>query len=182
MSKSQFVSFVRKTLDDNIHSHDINDDVIATNASAGTSTQTVDFEPCAQPLPHLSCSVDEEEKKLLREILLENVCLNAGTTSMLGIGVLVNVVDADLMEELVTQSLYIFCTTYLLDNRPILSVQLAKRILSIFNEIFGDIEEHESMQFVENTKSDTLMASLQDWCTGFDEDDECDDCFDEFKY
>ena len=30
MSKSQFVSFVPKTLDDNIHSRDINDDVIAT--------------------------------------------------------------------------------------------------------------------------------------------------------
>jgi hypothetical protein len=30
MSKSQFVSFVPKTLDNNIHSRDINDDVIAT--------------------------------------------------------------------------------------------------------------------------------------------------------
>ena len=36
MSKSQFVSFVPKTLDDNIHSRDINDDVIATVKASTT--------------------------------------------------------------------------------------------------------------------------------------------------
>jgi hypothetical protein len=33
MSKSQFVSFVPETLDNNIDSRDINDDVIATSPS-----------------------------------------------------------------------------------------------------------------------------------------------------
>jgi hypothetical protein len=33
MSKSQFISFVPKTLDNSIHSRDINDDVIATTAA-----------------------------------------------------------------------------------------------------------------------------------------------------
>ena len=120
--------------------------------------------------------VDEEDQKLLREVLLDNVCSNTGMASVLGIGGLVNAVDIDIVEQLVEQSNHVFSAKYLLENFPILSVKLAQTILTIFNEVFGDISEAElSQELIKDFEIDPLMVSVPNWCNLFDHDDSSDD-------
>lgn len=98
------------------------------------------------------------------------MCANTVEASMLGIGGLVNAVNIDTVEQLVEQSQYIFTTEYLLDNFPILSVILAQKILTIFDEVFGDINEAELVEMLEDVGTDWLMVSVPVWCNCFDED------------
>ena len=120
--------------------------------------------------------MDEEDQKLLREVLLDNVCSNTGIASVLGIGGLVNAVDIDIVEQLVEQSNHVFSAKYLLENFPILSVKLTQTILTIFNEVFGDISEAElSQELIKDFEIDPLMVSVPNWCNLFDHDDSSDD-------
>lgn len=144
------------------------------DASNGTIAQAISPEHCSL-LCKLTRCVDEEDKKLLQEVLLDNVCANTVEASMLGIGGLVNAVNIDTVEQLVEQSQYIFTTEYLLDNFPILSVGLAQKILKIFDEVFGDINEAELGQMLEDVGTDPLMVSVPVWCSCFDEDNSIDE-------
>ena len=66
---------------------------------------------------------------------------------------------------------------YLMDKFPILSVALAKEVLSIVNEVFGDVQEvaETSTMVVEDWDYDPLMVNVSDWCIHHDGDDDDDD-------
>ena len=86
---------------------------------------------------------------MLREILLEQVFLNATTTEF-GILNLVNAIDNETVEQIVLKCHCIFDTGYLTDNFPVWALKqtnsdrqpsLAQKILSIINEVCGDLQE-----------------------------------------
>ena len=125
--------------------------------------------------PMFSRSVDEEDKTLLREVLLEHVCSNV-TTSVFGIGNLVNAIDKETVEQIVLNCHCIFNTEYLMDNFPVLSFSLAQKILSIINEVFGDLQEvaETSNIVLEDWDCDPLMVNVSGWCRQHDEDESSD--------
>ena len=64
-----------------------------------------------------------------------------------------------------------------MDKFPILSVALATEVLSIVNEVFGDVQEvaETSKMVVEDWDYDPLMVNVSDWCTHHDGDDDDDE-------
>ena len=124
----------------------------------------------------VSRTVDEEDRTFLREMLLEHVYRD-NITSVFGIGELVSSIDKETVEQIVANCNYIFDIKYLMDKFPILSVALAKEVLSIVNEVFGDVQEvaETSKMMVEDWDYDPLMVNVSDWCTHPDGDDDDDD-------
>lgn len=131
----------------------------------------------------VSRTVDEEDRTFLREMLLEHVYRD-NITSVFGIGELVSSIDKETVEQIVANCNYIFDIKYLMDKFPILSVALATEVLSIVNEVFGDVQEvaETSKMVVEDWDYDPLMVNVSDWCTHHDGDDDDDDDSDAALY
>lgn len=131
----------------------------------------------------VSRTVDEEDRTFLREMLLEHVYRD-NITSVFGIGELVSSIDKETVEQIVANCNYIFDIKYLMGKFPILSVTLATEVLSIVNEVFGDVQEvaEASKMVVEDWDYDPLMVNVSDWCTHHDGDDDDDDDSDAALY
>ena len=118
--------------------------------------------------PPLSRSVNDEERAFLKEVLLENLS-SKESSSIFGMGALVNSLDSETVETIVDKCQYIFSIDYVLDNFPILSHALAHEIVVIINEVFGDIEEAVQSSQIQLSEfdCDALMVDVAEWCTEF---------------
>lgn len=126
--------------------------------------------------PSLVRSVSDDDRALLKEVLLENLT-GSHETSIFGIAGVVNSLDKTTVESIVEKCQFVFNIDYILDNFPILSHDLAHNILVIVNEVFGDIQEAvESSQLqLSEIDSDSLLVQVSDWCTEFSDTADSDD-------
>ena len=126
--------------------------------------------------PSLVRSVSDDDRALLKEVLLENLTVSH-ETSIFGIAGVVNSSDKTTVNSIVGKCQFVFNIDYILDNFPILSHDLAHNILVIVNEVFGDIQEAvESLQLqLCEIDSDSLLVQDSDWCTEFSDTADSDD-------
>jgi hypothetical protein len=93
---------------------------------------------------HLLCrQVNSSDRNLLREVLVDLQHSTVCQTSIFGSGQLLDTIHDELINELVEKSESIFSVNYLMDNFAIFSINIAKEIICVFNEVFYDIDEVE---------------------------------------
>ena len=72
--------------------------------------------------------------------------------SIFGSNNLLAQIDDNLVKELVNSCEYIFTTSYLMENFAIFNSDTAQQILTVFADVFGDIEEVEFVKAMELSK------------------------------
>ena len=97
-------------------------------------------------------TVEDDERQLLWEILNELKDSTNASGSIFGSNNLMAEIDDNLIKELVNSCKYIFTTSYLMENFPIFNSGTAQQILTVFKDVFGDIEEVEFCTAMELSK------------------------------
>ena len=97
-------------------------------------------------------TVEDDERQLLREILHELKDSTNASGSIFGSNNLLAQIDDNLIKELVNSCEYIFTTSYLMENFAIFNSDTAQQILTVFADVFGDIEEVEFVTAMELSK------------------------------
>lgn len=89
--------------------------------------------------------------------------------SIFGMSSVLNYLDDDTVEMIVKECQYIFSIDYIMDNFPVLSYELAYKVLLYINDIFGDIEEAALLsQEQHNADFDKLFVNVPEWGTKYD--------------
>ena len=97
-------------------------------------------------------TVEDDERQHLREILHELKDSTNASGSIFGSNNLLAQIDDNLIKELVNSCEYIFTTSYLMENFAIFNSDTAQQILTVFADVFGDIEEVEFVTAMELSK------------------------------
>ena len=115
-------------------------------------------------------TVTDEERSLLKEVLLENLTFNKNDHSVFGIASFVDSLDAETVRMIVEDCQDIFSTDYILDNLPALSHELAQKVLLAINDIFEDLDEAVFSPQIQQNKNDfdKMLVDVPEWCTGLD--------------
>ncbi len=138
------------------------DDEKHVNNLCGVEADTTKKPVCCRP-------VSNDDRSLLKEILVENLTFHENDNSIFGMASVLNYLDDEIVEMIVKDRQYIFNTDYIMDNFPVLSYELAYKVLQCISDIFGDIDEAAcSLQAQDNTKFDKRLVNVPEWCT------ECD--------
>ena len=116
-------------------------------------------------------TVEDDERQLLCEILHELKDSTNGSGSIFGSNNLLAQIDDNLIKELVNSSEYIFTTSYLMDNFAIFNSDTAQQILTVFMDVFGDIEEVEFVTAMEMSKFEEDDPLYLNHCYSEDEEE-----------
>ena len=84
-------------------------------------------------------TVRDDERSLLKEVLLENLTFNENDHSIFGMASFVDSLDAETVRMIVKDCQHIFSAQYILDNFPVLSYELAQKVLLAINDVFEDL-------------------------------------------
>lgn len=146
----------------------------ACKCSVCSTAQTTDTTPETMEMSTMARHVQEEEREFLRNILKE-IKISSGTAaSVFGSADFVSELGEEVIEAIVGKCEYIFPVSFILDNFPVFSKEVAKEILTVFNEIFNDIEEAEFLANLdENIISDMLFLDVEEQASALDDEDGC---------
>ena len=113
--------------------------------------------------------VPEEDREFLYEMLKDIKINTESPTSVLGSAGLVFELGEQVIEAIVSKCEYVFSVSFIMDNFPIFSEEVANEILIIFDEIFNDIDEAEFLSSMDQSVIDDMsfldvdeQASAQD--------------------
>ena len=125
-------------------------------------------------MPTMARHAQEEDREFLQN-MLKDIKISSGTASSLfGSADLVSELAEEVIEAIVSKCEYIFSVSFIMDNFPVFSKQVANEIIIVFNEMFNDIEEAEFLtNRDENTISDMLFLDVEEQASGFDDGDDC---------
>ena len=97
----------------------------------------------AVEMPTMARHVQEEDREFLQN-MLKDIKISSGTaSSVFGSADLVSELGEEVIEAIVSKCEYIFSVSFIMDNFPVFSKQVANEIITVFNETFNDIEEAE---------------------------------------
>lgn len=115
-------------------------------------------------------TVTDDERSLLKEVLLENLTCNENDHSIFGMASCVDSLDAETVEMIAKDCQYIFSTEYILDNFPVLSYELAQKVLLAIKDVFEDLDEAVLSVQLQQDKNDCdkLLVDVPEWCTKLD--------------
>ena len=116
-------------------------------------------------------TVEDDERQLLCEILNELKDSTNASGSIFGSNNLLAQIDDNLMKELVNSCEYIFTSAYLMENFAIFNSDTAQQILTVFADVFGDIEEVEFVTAMEMSKFEEDDPLYLNHCYSEDEEE-----------
>lgn len=139
-----------------------------------SAAQTPDTTPVNDTveMPTMGRHVQEEDRELLRN-MLQDIKISSGTTSsVFGSADLVSELGEEVIEAIVGKCKYIFSVSFIMDNFPVFSKEVANKVIIVFNEIFNDIEEAEFLTNLDkNIISDMLFLDVKEQASDFDDED-----------
>ena len=100
--------------------------------------------------------VPEEDREFLYEMLKDIKINTESPTSVLGSAGLVFELGEQVIEAIVSKCEYVFSVSFIMDNFPIFSEEVANEILIIFDEIFNDIDEAEFLSSMDQSVIDDM--------------------------
>ena len=95
---------------------------------------------------------------------------NENDHSIFGMALFVDSLDAETVNMIVEDCQHIFRTDYILDNLPVLSHELAQKVLLAINDVFEDLNEAVFSPQIQQNKNDfdKLLVDVPEWCTELD--------------
>lgn len=100
--------------------------------------------------------VQEEDREFLYEMLKDIKINTESPTSVLGSAGLVFELGEQVIEAIVSKCEYVFSVSFIMDNFPIFSEEVANEILIIFDEIFNDIDKAEFLSSMDQSVIDDM--------------------------
>lgn len=146
-------------------------------SSCSTVEEPCDVKPADETveMSTLVRHVQEVDRAFLYE-MLKDLQVNAASSSapsVLGSAGLVFELGEQVIEAIVSKCEYIFSVSFIMDNFPIFSKEVANEILVIFNEMFNDIEEAEFLSCAdESVLTDMFFVDVEEQTSGCSDNDD----------